>query len=148
MAFSLTLFSGYLSGILLSDCFYRAVNYISIQIRTPLLEQVYPSIRRVSERSFNLQLLVKPYMRISRIRLSSGISHNRRQNSLTDNPTGFDYQHLFYHSSRSDARWRFRLLFSAAYLSGILLSDWCYHAVSLYSIQIRTPSLGQVFPST
>jgi hypothetical protein len=87
-------------------------------------------------------------MRISRIRLSSGISHSRRQNSLTDNPAGFDYQHLFYHSSRSVARWRFRLLFSAAYLSGILLSDWCYHAVSLYSIQIRTPSLGQVFPST
>jgi hypothetical protein len=27
------------------------------------------------------------------------------------------------------ARWRFRLLFSAAYLSGILLSDCCYRAV-------------------
>ncbi len=45
MAFSLTLFSGYLSGILLSDCCYRAVNRIFIQIRTPLLDQVYPSIQ-------------------------------------------------------------------------------------------------------
>ncbi len=35
-------------------------------------------------------------------------------------------------------------LFSG-YLSGILLSDWCYHAVHFYSIQIRTPSLEQVF---
>ena len=43
------------------------------------------------------------------------------------------------------ARWRFRLLFSAAYLSGMLLSDCCYHAVNLFFIQIRTPSLGEVF---
>ena len=45
MAFSLTLFGGYLSGVLLSDCCYRAVNRISIQIGTPLLERVYPSIQ-------------------------------------------------------------------------------------------------------
>ncbi len=103
---------------------------------------------RVKERSFNLHLLVKPNEPISGIRLSSVISHNRRRNYLIDTSVGFDFQHLFYFSSRSVARWRFHLLFSAAYLSGILLSDWCYHAVSLYSIQIRTPSLGQVFPST
>ncbi len=39
---------------------------------------------RVKQRSFNLHLLVKPYVQISRIRLSSGISHNRRRNYLTD----------------------------------------------------------------
>jgi hypothetical protein len=37
--------------------------------------------------------------------------------------------------------------FFGSYLSGILLSDWCYHAVHLNSIQTRTPSLGQVFSS-
>jgi hypothetical protein len=43
------------------------------------------------------------------------------------------------------ARWRFHLLFSAAYLSGMLLSDCYYRAVNLFFIQIRTPLLGQVF---
>jgi hypothetical protein len=104
--------------------------------------------RRVKQRSFNLHLLVKPNEPISGIRLSSVISHNRRRNYLIYTSVGFDFQHLFYFSSQSVARWRFHLLFSAAYLSGILLSDWCYHTVRLYSIQIRTPSLGQVFPST
>jgi hypothetical protein len=42
------------------------------------------------------------------------------------------------------ARWRFRLLFSAAYLSGILLSDCSYRAINLIFIQIRTPWLEQV----
>jgi hypothetical protein len=36
--------------------------------------------------------------------------------------------------------------FFGSYLSGILSSDWCYHAVRFNSIQTRTPSLGQVFP--
>ena len=45
------------------------------------------------------------------------------------------------------ARWRFRLLFSAAYLSGMLLSDCSYRAINLIFIQIRTPSLEQVYPS-
>ena len=30
----------------------------------------------------------------------------------------------------------------------MLLSDCCYRAVNLFFIQIRTPSLGQVYPST
>jgi hypothetical protein len=51
--------------------------------------------RRVSERSFNLQLLVKPYMRISRIRLSSGISHSRKLIYRTDTPARFGLQQLF-----------------------------------------------------
>jgi hypothetical protein len=38
--------------------------------------------------------------------------------------------------------------FGCAYLSGIFFySDWCYRAVHLYSIQTRTPLLGQVLPS-
>ncbi len=35
---------------------------------------------------------------------------------------------------------------SVAYLSSILLSERCYPAFNVNSIQTRTPSLGQVFP--
>jgi hypothetical protein len=45
------------------------------------------------------------------------------------------------------ARWRFRLLFSAAYLSCILVSNCSYRAVNFVFIQIRIPLLEQVYPS-
>ena len=65
-----------------------------------------PLVGRVKQRSFNLHLLVKPYVRISRIRLSSGISHNRKRNNPPD---------LVFSSCSTIftifARWRFRLLF-------------------------------------
>ncbi|MDP2766581.1 MAG: hypothetical protein Q8O41_03895, partial [Candidatus Methanoperedens sp.] len=49
-------------------------------------------ISRVKERSFNLPLLVKPYEPISSIRLSSGISHNRRRIYHSDNSVGLSFQ--------------------------------------------------------
>jgi hypothetical protein len=101
---------------------------------------------RVKERSFNLPLLVNPNGRISRIRLSSGKSHSRKQNCHIHDSARFGFKQLF-DNLHDLARWRFRLLFSAAYLSGILLSDCSYHAVHLFFIQIRTPLLGQVYPS-
>jgi hypothetical protein len=46
---------------------------------------------RVKERSSDLPLLVKPCGRVSRTRLSSGISHSRRR----DNPARFGFRQLF-----------------------------------------------------
>lgn len=101
-------------------------------------------LSRVKEWSCNHPLLIKPNEPISGIRLSSGISHNRKRIYRIDTSTRFGLQQLF-DNLHDLARWRFRLLFSAAYLSGMLLSDCCYRAVNLFFIQIRTPSLGQVF---
>jgi hypothetical protein len=50
---------------------------------------------RVKERSSDLPLLVKPNRPISGIRLSSGISHSRKQMYYKDTSTGFGFQQLF-----------------------------------------------------
>ncbi len=50
---------------------------------------------RVKERSSNLPLLVKPNEPISGIRLSSGISHSRRQIYHIDTSARFGFQQLF-----------------------------------------------------
>jgi hypothetical protein len=105
---------------------------------------VLQGTRRVKERSSDLPLLVKPNEPISGIRLSSGISHIKKQIYRIDTSARLGFQQLF-DNLHDLARWRFRLLSSTAYLSGMLLSDCCYRAVNLFFIQIRTPSLGQVF---
>lgn len=51
--------------------------------------------RRVKQRSFNLHLLVKPNEPISGIRLSSGISHIRKQMYRIDTSARFGLQQLF-----------------------------------------------------
>jgi hypothetical protein len=53
------------------------------------------TISRVKERSSDLPLLVKPNRPISGIRLSSGISHSRKQMYYKDTSTGFGFQQLF-----------------------------------------------------
>ncbi len=80
--------------------------------------------------------------------LSSGISHSRKRIYQSNTSAGFGFQQLFDNLHKLNfARWRFRLLFWAAYLSGMLLSDCSYRAVNGISIQIRTPLLEQVYPS-
>jgi hypothetical protein len=96
---------------------------------------------RVKERSFNLPLLIKPNEPISGIRLSSGISHSRKRIYRIDTSARFGLQQLF-DNLHDLARWRFRLLFSAAYLSGILLSDCCYRAVDLNLYPDQNPFAG------
>ncbi len=50
---------------------------------------------RVKQRSFNLHLLIKPNEPISGIRLSSGISHSRKQIYRIDISARFGFQQLF-----------------------------------------------------
>ena len=100
---------------------------------------------RVKERSFNLPLLVKPNEPISGIRLSSGVSHCRKRNCHIDYPARFGFQQLFdnLHEFCQMAFYHIGATFLVSYypIVVIVLS-------TTISIQIRTPLLGQVYPST
>ena len=101
---------------------------------------------RVKERSFNLPLLVKPNEPISGIRLSSGISHNRKRKYHIDASARFGLQQLF-----DNLHDLCQMAFSLTLFSGLpfwyvairlLLS--CYQPL-LYPDQ--NPFAGSGFPS-
>lgn len=127
------------------DISYYFFPYLQMSCLFCFLSCVSRHASRVKEWSCNHPLLIKPYEPFSSIRLSSGISHSRRQIVKLINPPDLvfsSYSTIFMNF----ARWRFHLL-SGGYLSGILLSVCCYRAVNRISIQTRTPSLGHVYPS-
>ncbi len=81
-------------------------------------------ICRVKQRSFNLHLLVKPNEPISGIRLSSGISHNRKRIYRIDISTEFGFKQLF------DNLHKFcQMAFSLTLFSGI--PSW-YFVIQLF----------------
>ncbi len=102
---------------------------------------------RVKQRSFNLHLLIKPNERISRIRLSSGISHIRRLIYHIDTSTRFGLQQLF-----DNLHDLCQMAFSLTFFGGLpfwyftirLLLSCCQPL--LYPDQ--NPFAGSSFPST
>ena len=94
-----------------------------------------------------LSQLIKPDVRISRIRLSFGIVPYQEMDSSFDASTGLNHTTIIPPTSHILTRWRFSLLYFGSYLSGILFIHWCYHADNLDSTKARTPSLSWVFSS-
>ena len=91
-----------------------------------------------------LSQLIKPNVRISRIRLSFGIVPYQEMDSSFDASTGLNHTTIVPPTSHMLTRWRFSLLYFGSYLSGIFVFNpfGVIYADNLDSTKARTPSLS------
>jgi hypothetical protein len=93
-------------------------------------EHKSPILVGVKKRPYGLPLLIKPDMRISRIRLSFGIVPLQEMDSSYDGSTGLVVR--FPSSSSFFSRWRFSLLYFKSYLS-----DFFYPIDVIRTVNLR-----------